>query len=225
MVKDVAFCRSCNGIHPVSALPHGAGVDPKVDPRNPPPGCWYRAQGNEIHIGGFHRSFGTALLFFAFTAFWNSIVSLFVVAAITSTLHHVGIQLPQFPVFHINTPKGISVGETVFLWLFLTPFIGIGIFLFSATVLCWFGRTEIRLQPSEATAFVGVGKIGYKKRFDPRTVRDVRVDYHRRQRGESAESQSLTIELEDFTLINVGSMLPSNLRSFVGSALSLALRL
>lgn len=225
VAKDVAYCRSCNGVHPLSAMPHGAGVNLQMDSRNPPQGCWFYTQGNETIIGGSHRSFGNAILFFAFTAFWNSIVAVFVTLAIRSTLNHLGIPLPQSLGFQVDNPEEMGVVMTLFLWIFLTPFIGIGLFLMASLISCLMGRTEIRIRPDQAFAFVGVGKLGYKKRFDPKKVRDVRVDHDRPQRGESTQSQRITIEMEDSTQVHIGSMLSADRRIFIGSVLSQALRL
>lgn len=225
VAKDVAYCRPCNGVHPLSAMPHGAGVDSHVDSRNPPPGCWLHTQGNETIIGGSHQSFGNSIMFFAFTAFWNSIVAVFVTLAITSTLKHLGIPLPQSLGFEVTNSEDMSVGMTIFLWIFLTPFIGIGLLLIASLISSLIGRTEIRIRHDEAFAFVGFGRIGYKKRFDPRKVRDVRVDHDRPQSGESTQSQRVTIEMEDSIQVRVGSMLPADRRKFIGSALSQALHL
>ena len=225
VAKDVAFCRSCNGVHPLSAMPHGAGVDPQTDLRSPPEGCWFRTEGDETIIGGSHRSIGGFILMLAFTLFWNGIVSVFVIMATTSTLNHLGIPLPDSWGFKIENPEDMGVGMTGFLWLFLTPFVGIGLFMAASSVSSLLGRTEIRIRPTEAGVFVGVGKIGYKKRFDPRKVRDVRIDAGRHQASDNPPSQQIIIESENSALIKVGSMLPAHRRKFVGSAVSQALRL
>lgn len=206
-------------------MPHGAGIDAAVDVLSPPTRCWYQTRGDEVVVGGSHRSLGSACLMLCIAIFWNSIVSIFVVLALSSTLNHLGYTLPETWGLKINNPQDMGVGMTAFLWLFLTPFIGIGTMLVGLFLSILAGRTEIRLRPGELALFVGVGRLGYRKRLDPKTVRDVRIDYSRRKSGDGEQKQQVTLELDDGSEISVGSLLPPERRKFVGSALSRALKL
>src|SRR5689334_1099017 len=149
VANDIAFCRNCNLSHRLSALAFGTTIDENVDVSNPPGGTWFQRDGGGVIIGATHRSLGQAFGLLLFCLFWNGIVSVFVLLAIASTLQHLGVPVPHW--FPSPTSKGnfIPLGMTIFLWLFLTPFIAIGLGTLAAFLSCLAGRTELRIQGGE----------------------------------------------------------------------------
>ena len=111
----------------------------------------------------------------------------------------------------------MGVGITVFLWLFLTPFITIGLFLAGSLVSNLFGRTEVRIANSQGTVFTGIGALGWKRAFDTTQVKTVRLHESRNNNGTA--SIKLNIELRDGKSIKFGSMLPDGRRQFMLAAL------
>lgn len=220
VANDVAYCRPCNLSHQLSALTSGAEVDSNVDLNSPPAGAWYRNDGMGLVIGATHRSLGKALGALAVSLFWNGIVSVFVLLALSSTLRHLGFQPPDwFPAPNMNeSPMG--VGMTIFLWIFLTPFIVIGLVMISAFFSSLAGRTEVRLHNADGVVFTGVGALGYRRRFDASSVKDVRIDDSQwsDRRGNRQHKTCILIETRDGKQVRLGSMLTPERGRFMAGA-------
>jgi hypothetical protein len=220
VANDVAYCRACNLSHKLSALTEGTELDAIIDLNNPPAGAWYRNNGMGPVIGATHRSLGSALGALAISLFWNGIVSVFVLVALAGTLRNLGIPLPHwFPAPNMNGSP-MSVGMTIFLWLFLTPFILIGLAMIGAFLSSLGGRTEVQMANAEGTVFVGIGTLGYRRRFDASAVKDVRLaDTRWRDRdGDPQRKTYIIIETREGRLVKFGSMLREDRRKFVAGA-------
>ena len=173
VATDVAFCRACNIAHKLSSLVHGVTLD-EVDLGRPPEGTWRRGSGIGVAIGATHRSVGMAFATLAFALFWNGIVSVFVLLALSSTLQHLNVPTPDwFPAPKMNG-GAIGVGMTIFLWIFLTPFIAVGLAMAAAFVSALGGRTEIQIRQGEGVVFTGIGSIGWRRRFNLETAVETR---------------------------------------------------
>jgi len=218
--NDIAFCRVCNLSHQLSALTAGIAVDPDVDLSRPPAGAWFHRDGMGSVIGATHRSLGQAFGLLFFCLFWNGIVSVFVLLAAASTLQHLGISLPHW--FPAPTSKGnfMPVGMTIFIWLFLTPFIAIGLAMVATFLSCLGGRTELRVQGSQAVLFSGIGPVGFRRRFAVSDVRVVRIEDKRWRDsdGDSRRKTQIVIEKISGKPITFGSMLTEERRRFVAGA-------
>jgi hypothetical protein len=218
VANDIAFCRNCNLSHSLSALTSGTVVDENIDLSRPPSGVWFQRDGSGTAIGATHRSVGSAFGLLFVTLFWNGIVSVFVLLALASTLRHIGIPLPVwFP-----APKGsdIPLGMTLFLWVFLTPFIAIGLAMLGAFLSCLAGKTEIRIQGGEGTVFTGLGPLGFRRRFATSDVKAVRIEDKawRNSDGNSQRKAQIIIDTNS-RLISLGSMFTEERRRFVAGAL------
>lgn len=220
VANDVAFCRACNLAGKLSALVQGEELDENVDPRHPPPGAWHRNEGRRTVIGATHRSIGAAVGTLIFALFWNGIVSVFVVFALSATLHHLKVPVPDwFPAPKMNH-KDMSVGMTIFLWLFLTPFIAIGAAMLAACLSALAGRTEVRIDSSEGVIFTGIGPLGWRRRFVRKEVKDVRVDAQtwRDSDGDRQNKRQIVIETQEGRLLKFGSSLREDRMKFVAAA-------
>jgi hypothetical protein len=218
VANDVAFCRSCNVAQPLSALLRDAEIEQGVDLNRPPPGVWRHSDGSGAVTGATHRSLGTAVGLLAISLFWNGIVSVFVLVAASATLHNLGISVPSWFPAPVMNDSPMSAGMTIFLWLFLTPFIVIGTVMITAFLSALFGRTEMRISGSEAVVFVGIGPLGYRRRFDPHSVRRVSIE-----RGEVRSSQGnakeyIIVETKEGKRIKFGTSLPEERRKFLAAA-------
>jgi hypothetical protein len=221
VANDIAYCRACNLSHQLSALTAGRELDSDIDLNNPPSGAWYRSDGAGPVIGATHRSIGTAIGALAFGLFWNGITSVFVLVALGSTLRHLGLHLPEwFPAPDMNGSP-MSVGMTIFLWIFLTPFIAIGLVMIGAFFSALGGRTEVRVNNAQGVVFTGVGALGYRRRFDASGVKEVRIDDRqwRDSRGHSRHKTCILIETREGKQVKLGSMLTPERRKFVAGAL------
>jgi hypothetical protein len=202
-----------------SALVRGEELD-LVNIEQPPQGAWLRASPMGVMVGATHRSIGSAIGVLIFSLFWNGIVSVFVAIAIAGTVYNLDLTLPKwFPAPDMNGSP-MSAGMTAFLWLFLTPFIGIGAAMIGAFLSSLAGRTEVRIQQNEGIVFNGIGPLGWRRRFDPRAVKDVRISDHteRDSEGYRQTKGHIIIETNDGKTIKCGSMLSEDRRRFVAAA-------
>ena len=221
VAADIAFCRPCNNAHTLSQIARGNGIDPDLDLSRPPSGAWKRANALGTIIGASHRSVAGAIGTFAFAAFWNGIVSIFVSLALASTLSLIGLPLPQwFPAPKMNG-SSMGLGMTLFLWLFLTPFIAVGLAMIAAFFSCLAGKTEIRVRDWDGEIFTGVGPIGFRKKFKTESVKDVRIDDRqwRDSDGDRRRQTNIIIELLEGKPIKFGSSLPEDRRLFLAASL------
>jgi hypothetical protein len=221
VANDVAYCRECNLSHKLSALTSGAELELNLDLRSPPKGVWVRSGGLDTVIGATHRSLGAAIAMLCFGLFWNGIVSVFVLLAVSATLHHLDIAVPEwFPAPKMNGGD-MGVGMTIFLWIFLTPFIAIGLFFIGSFLSCLLGRTEVRLRASQGAVFTGIGTFGYTRRFNTTQVNEVRIDDRqwRDSDGDRRRNVAIIIETSGGKPIKFGSMLSDERRQFVAGAL------
>ena len=179
VAKDVAYCRRCSEAHAMSELV-ADGADEAdltdVDLRNPPASVYYDDLGFDKKITVKHRSLVAAIPLTAMALFWNGIVSVFVVFNLLNTLDLLGVEVSG--VQFINSDDVMGWGMVLFMWLFLTPFIVIGVSLVLALLMSLFGKTEIHIGKDEGVVFWGFGFVGRRRRFDPQLIESVRIKTH-----------------------------------------------
>lgn len=221
VAKDVAYCRECNLSYRLSDLTLNDDASANLDLHRPPAGAWYRSDGGGTVIGATNRSLGMAFGALFFALFWNGIVSVFVVLAIAGTLQNLHVPQPAwFPAPKMNGGN-MGWGMVLFLWLFLTPFICIGLLVAATCLSSLFGRTEVKIENTRGTAFIGIGALGWKRRFDASQVRDVRINQTRNNQGR--DTFAILIETREGKQLKLGSMLSNERRQFVLGALRKAL--
>jgi hypothetical protein len=193
----------------------------RLDLRDPPPGISQMQDTLGTVIIASHRSWGMALGLLAMTLFWNGIVSVFVAVALSGTLHHLGVIPPDwFPAPKMDG-KIMGRGELIFLWLFLTPFIAIGTGMVLAFLSTLVGRTEVRIRRDQGSVFVGIGRLGWSRRFVPSEVKRVILVEHaaRDSRGQF----EIHIEHANGKRLKFGSLLKEERQVFLIAALKQAL--
>lgn len=225
VANDVAYCRACNLAHKLSALVHGTDLTADVDFHRPPAGITYHNDARGTVVTATHRSLGAAFGTLAIALFWNGIVSVFVLLAVAGTLRHLHVSLPHwFPTPDMNGGP-MSVGMTIFLWIFLTPFIVVGLVMIGAFLSSLGGRTEVRIHKADSLVFTGIGPLGYRRRFDAATVKEVRIDDQqwRDSDGDRQRKTAIVIETRTGKLIKFGTTLTEERRKFVAAAVRRAL--
>jgi hypothetical protein len=217
VAQDVAYCRACNISHRLSELARGDEITASIDLNHPPQGAWLVDTGSSTGIGATNRNLANGVGFLFFALFWNGSLSIFLLVAISATLHNLHLGLPSwFPTPVMNGAE-MTVGPTLFLWIFLTPFILIGIFFAVFSLSSLFGRTEVGILGSWGTVFTGIGALGWKQRFEIAQVK--RVGAHRRSNSEGEDTYSIVIERNAGKPITFGSLLTDERRRFVLAAL------
>jgi hypothetical protein len=192
VASDVAFCRPCNHATKLSDFVTSGRTSSMelFDPTNPPHGAWARGGPDNMELCASHRS-ESAWVMLGFCVVWNSGLSVFLALVISSTLNLLGVQMPNWFPSDIDG-SGMGVGDTLFMWLFLTPFILAGLFMFGLVLNLMFGRTTLRIGHSDGELFTGgIGPFGWTQRFNALEVSDVRyVD--RRWRDSDGRDERIT---------------------------------
>ncbi len=217
VANDVAYCRDCNVSYRLSDLTFGGDGVADVDLNRPTQGAWFVNNGAGTVVGATNRSPGAAFALLFFALFWNGIVSVFVVFAIAGTLHVLHVPQPDwFPAPKMNGGD-MGPGMVLFLWLFLTPFIVVGLAMAAGFLNCLFGRTEVRLAGTQGSVFTGIGALGWRRRFDPTQVKEVRLVETTSNKGQN--TVNVLIETREGKQIKFGSLLTGERRQFVLGAL------
>lgn len=224
--KDIALCRGCGRNWSYAALVAGERLDQGVDLLHPPPGAWQRGDAVEAVIGATHRSWGPAAFSLGIAAFWNGIVSVFVLVAAGETLKRLGVAWPGFlPMPKMEDGDGVNSWGLAGLWLFLTPFMAVGAGLVGNLALTVAGRTEVRIAGGTVEVFTGVGPVGRRRRFEACDAKDVRLDETSSGRGEDASvRRCIGVDLEGGRVVRFGHGLREDRRMFVAAALRQRLR-
>jgi hypothetical protein len=217
VASDVAYCRDCNVSYSLSELTRDEVANAVFDLQHPPKGAWFAIDRDATVIGATNRNPANAAGFLFFALFWNGILSIFLLFAVAASLRHLGISLPGwFPAPEMDG-QDMTVGMTIFLWVFLMPFILVGLFVAGAALSSLFGRTEVGIAEAGATVFTGIGTLGWRRRFDPAQVKGIRT--HRKHNSEGNDTLTILVETREGKQIKFGSLLSNERRQFVLAAL------
>lgn len=239
IAEGVALCRRCGKVSRLSAIASGevaehpgstaartskdAAEERKAAALaggDPPRGCALRDYGDRVTLRVSARSIPSALGLLFFCAFWNGIVSVFLVVLFSSIMGHMGVTLPAWfpnPMGSGSGSSNMPLGMTVFMALFLTPFVVIGAAMFGAFLVALAGKVEVRLRGPEGAIFTGIGPIGWKRKFNADAVESVRFTEsdvevnNRKQRAIAIETEQKTIKF--------GSGMPDQRRLWLGGVL------
>jgi len=142
VATDVAYCTACNRAHPLSTLAgaKSSADDVVVDPDHPPRGAWFRQSADEVRVGVSLRHI-SVLAIAAFAIGWNGFLVHF---------------------FGFGSSSGQSSGVP---WLFMVPFVAVGIGMIGMTVLMSCGKSEVTIRGDNAVWSYGVAGIGLRRRF------------------------------------------------------------
>lgn len=233
VAEGVALCRGCGKLSRLMDLATPLEETAAIEAANAPPpkGCRIDDFGGQVVLVASARSLTTAgpLLFFA--AFWNSIVSVFVLIAIAGLWTNFVGPIPSwFPAPAANNGSGGSnnsigsgmpLGMTLFLCVFLIPFVAIGLGVLGAALVAMAGRVEVRLRGPDGAVFTGIGPIGWRRRFDAASVKAVKfVESSVETNGK--RQKLIGIETEHKT-VKFGSVLTDQRRAWLAGALKTVL--
>ncbi|MCE2967750.1 MAG: hypothetical protein ACK5WB_09125 [Phycisphaerales bacterium] len=242
---NVAFCKRCSKVHELSRIAGIARV-PEVpvsyaypeqkrlarlvadlDPNSPPAGTWLRDDGEEVVIGATTRSLGGTIAMLFLNLLWNGGVCIFVGAAIAGALVAFNVPIPTWaPLPNPNnvSPPVNTIGSALSLLIFMTPFIAVGLVILACLLMSIAGKEVVRVRGSKATVFVGVGPIGWRRRFDATKVRQIEIVNY----GEYGESGGIAwkpaILIDADRAIKFGHMLSEDRMAYIVAALRVVLR-
>lgn len=218
---DLVLCRRCDITHPFSKLVAHRDLSAELNTSKPPSGVWERTTARGVAYGVSHRSFLGALGALAIGLFWNGIVSVFVVINLSSTLTLLGFTVPEWFPAPIMNDETMGWGMTLFLWLFLTPFLVIGAGFIGAFFMTIAGRTEVRINASEGRIFTGVGPLGWPRKFAPHEVHQVSLSDSRWRDsdGDRHTKQEIVLEMNNGDLLKFGSGMKDERRTYLAALL------
>jgi hypothetical protein len=149
---------------------------------NPPSGCSIVADNDRMIVTASLKSV-TGFMGATFIAlFWNGITSVFVLIAIAGLCSNLVGPLPNWfpaPAMNDGRPemnnKAMSLGMSLFLCVFLIPFVTVGTGMVCVAIMNLLGKIEVVIDEYDSYVATGIGFLRWKKRFDPRLVQAVEI--------------------------------------------------
>jgi hypothetical protein len=220
MTEGVGRCQRCSTLTRLSELAVAESLA-EVEVSRAPAGCTVRAFGGEAFLSASTRSIGGALGVLAFAAFWNGITGIFVAVAAVSTARHLGIPLPsslESGAFSTMNGEPMSLGMTIFLWIFLLPFIAIGLLMAGTVLYFAFGSVHVRITADRVMVRSAIGPFGWWRTCPRDSVRTVRSVERRSVDSDGDRSSKRTIEIRGEPLLAFGGSLKHERRRWLAAA-------
>jgi hypothetical protein len=184
---DIALCRRCNETYSFAELSSGGALR-DVNTAVPPDGAWFESQGNDFEVGATSRSW-TALILVPFTVLWS------------------GVSLRSIYGSQFANGRFDPTAS-----LFGTPFLLGSLVLIAMTLMAIFGKVVVRRSSDQGSVFIGVGPLGWTRRFRWSEIRAAR---HSLTKWHQNDSHLPIIELVGPTPIRFGSRLSDSRRAFM----------
>lgn len=177
--EGFALCTNCGNLSRLSELNYSQRSTQEIL-SNPPSGCAVASSGQGVVARASLRSITGFVFTCGFALFWNGIVSVFVSLALAGLYSNLIGPLPAwFPAAGLKDGKPemnggpMDLRMTLFLCLFLVPFVTVGVGMAGAALINLIGKVEVVIDELDSYVATGVGILQWKRRFDPRQVRAV----------------------------------------------------
>jgi hypothetical protein len=219
IAEGVALCPDCGKLSRLSdVIEYEMPSDEVVN--DPPSGCSLHNDIDATVIRVSLRSFSGFLGALFFCLFWNGITGVFVLIALAGLYTNLVGPLPAwFPAPDFD--DGMGLGMTLFLCVFLTPFVTIGLMMLGVVLMCMMGSLVIRIGRDLATVKTGIGPVGWTRRFNPRQFRSIKSGQTKWQ--QNGEHKQL-IEIEAYRTVRFASGLSEAKRDWIIAVLRRLLR-
>lgn len=213
ITEGVALCGNCGTLSRLSDLNFsGATVEEtlSIPPKQISILTGYERMEIRISLFSIPKFLGSLLA----TLFWNGIVSIFLSIAAAAVYYQINGPIPDwFPTPGLKEGKPIMNGEvmgtgmTIFLCIFLTPFVIIGTGMIINTLLRLCGSTHVMIDPAQSYVSTGIPFLRLKRSFDPYHVRSINTAISKM----SQEGQTnYLIALESTKTIHFGRLLSAS---------------
>ena len=189
VAADTVWCAACNEAFALSDLVDGVreGSDRPEVPPEPPRGAWFEKNFDGWEVGATTRS-PIAFFLVPFMCVWSG--------------------------FSLGGIYGSQIASGQFnlaTSLFGLPFVGGTLLFGSFALMSVFGKVVVRTIGDRGEVFVGVWRLGWRRRFDPAAVQRV----YEADAGMSQNNNSMGIVLEGTERITFGTGLNTNRRYFM----------
>ena len=172
--EGFAVCSYCHKLYRLNDL-NFSNVSSKEALEDPPSGCCYERQGQSVMLKASTRSLTGFFGMLAISLFWNGIVSIFVLFAISGLYHNLIGPVPEwFPAPEMNDDE-MGLGSTLFLCAFLTPFVLIGTTMVITMFTYLYGHVEVYIDKYQSYAASCIWFLKWKRRFNLDEVTAVRI--------------------------------------------------
>jgi len=225
--EGMALCPGCGKLSRLSELNHSGRSRSEILAK-PPSGCSILSDGHSVTLTASLRSLPTFVFTAAFALFWNGITSVFVFVAMAGLYTNLIGPLPNwFPAPAMNDGRPemngepMGLGATLFLCVFLIPFVTIGLAMAATALLNLLGKTTVVIDEFDSYVATGVGFLRWKTRFD---LREIRFVEYGDTRWQSDSEHNRLIELKGNRTVRFGSWLPFDRLEWLRTALQEALR-
>lgn len=190
-----------------------------------PSGCSVKGSRDDIRIAATTRAYGSAAAMLFFAVFWNSIVSIFLAAALSGVWSYFFGKLPAwFPSQGSNQKSMMPIGMALFVLVFMIPFVSIGVMLIVGILMSLFGSVKMRIRHEQASVSSGIGPICWSRRFEVNNVTNVCLgEKPVKTKNNSSKNSSRSVHIQAHKLIRVGSSLSENRMKWFGSVATLLL--
>ncbi len=188
---DLALCPRCNEGFKISENIGEVALDASIVER-PPSGAWFREEFDRVVVGASTRS-PIAFFLVPFMCVWSG--------------------------FSLGGIYGSQIASGKFdllASLFGIPFILGSILFWTFALMAVFGKVEVCIRDTESSVFVGIGSLGWRRRFDWTAVKSIRESNPRLHHDQRNGSE---IVLEGETPIMLGAGLNEKRRYFMLNAL------
>lgn len=171
VANDIALCRKCGDSFSFAEAVREEVAVPPVDLNHPPKGMVYRRTTDGFELSVSTRSIALAIFLVPFMLVWSG-----------GSLG--GIYGSQ-----------IAKGDfNLLMSLFGLPFLLGSIVLGAFTIMTLAGKFCVSAEGRQGQVFVGIGSIGYRKRFLWDAVKDIRLETRRTAKG--GEYKQLVIDAD-----------------------------
>lgn len=212
--EGVALCAACGSLSRLREIAEQTRPVSEIL-AHPPRGCTIEEGDGEFYVEASLRSVGGFLGALVFCLFWNGIVSVFVLIAISGLYRNLIGPLPAwFP-----APKmdgGDSLGMSLFLCVFLIPFVTVGAVMIGAVLTAGFGEIHAVIREEIVLIRTGIGRLAWTKRFDPQQYRQLTITTTGWQKNNQPNE---AIEIIADETVQFGSMLTPERRQWMAAAL------
>jgi hypothetical protein len=201
--QAVAHCLNCGKLSSLNDVMENEESQEQV--LDTPSGCYVWEEGSRIRVQATLRSISGALGALFISLFWNGIVSVFVLIALAGLWVNFIGPLPEgFPAPDGEDGEPIPLGMTLFLCVFLMPFVLIGSCMIGSVFLNLWGKVEVVLDGSLGKVRTSIGPLGWTRRFDATSVDEVSIG---RSSIETNGKRAKLIRIEADRTIKFGSQL------------------
>jgi hypothetical protein len=151
VATDIARCAKCDEVFTLSMLVQAVASRP-LNLNDPPRGAWYQSEYDGFAVGATTRN-AVALFLVPFMCVWSG-----------------------FSIGGIYGSQIIQGRFNLLMSLFGIPFV-LGTLLFGSIALMTVcGKVVVRVSDSGGVIFAGVGRLGWRRVFDPLEITNVRVE-------------------------------------------------